>query len=138
MQTSFWPTLRRNSETKALVRRLDSSDGVLYKGQTFQLAETDEFHRWLGALVDRRAMARILDRLKRASNGNFGDVKPAGSGVSELRIDYGPGYRVYFFRRGKELVILLCGGDKSTQRADIAKAVRMKSEIEQSGEGKAV
>jgi putative addiction module killer protein len=83
-------------------------------------------------------MARILDRLKRASNGNFGDVKPAGSGVSELRIDYGPGYRVYFFRRGKELVILLCGGDKSTQKADIARAARIKSEIEQSGEGKAV
>lgn len=106
---------------------------VLYKGQAFQLAETDAFHRWLGSLADRRAKARIVDRLKRASNGNFGDVKPAGSGVSEMRIDYGPGYRVYFFRRGKELVILLCGGDKKTQKADIAQAVRMKGEIERSG-----
>ena len=118
--------------------RLDSDPAVLYKGHTFQLAETDEFHRWLGSLADRRAMARIADRLKRASNGNFGDVKPAGSGVSEMRIDYGPGYRVYFFRRGKELVVLLCGGDKKTQKADIARALRMKEEIERRGRDKAV
>lgn len=117
---------------------LESSSAVLYKGHAFQLAETDEFHHWLGSLVDRRAAARILDRIKRASNGNFGDAKAVGSGVSEMRIDYGPGYRVYFFRRGKELVILLCGGDKKSQKADIAKAVRMKEEIERSGEGKAV
>lgn len=118
--------------------RLDNQGAVLYKGHAFQLAETDEFHHWLGSLSDRRAMARIIDRLKRASNGNFGDVKPAGSGVSEMRIDYGPGYRVYFFRRGKELVILLCGGDKKSQRADIAQAVRMKEEIKQRGGDKAV
>jgi putative addiction module killer protein len=117
---------------------IDNLDPVSYKGQAFRLMETDEFHRWFGSLADRRARARILDRLKRASNGNFGDVKPAGSGVSEMRIDYGPGYRVYFFRRGKELVILLCGGDKKTQRADIALAKRLKDEIEQSGEAKAL
>ncbi len=117
---------------------LDQHGPVLYKGQTFQLVESDRFHNWLGSLVDRRARARIVDRLKRASDGNFGDVKPAGSGVSEMRIDYGPGYRVYFFRRGKELVILLCGGDKKTQKADIAKAVRMKGEIERSGADKAL
>jgi putative addiction module killer protein len=117
---------------------LDFTRSVLYKGQSFQLAETDEFHRWLGSLADRRAMARIVDRLKRASNGNFGDVKPVGSGVSEMRIDYGPGYRVYFFRRGKELVILLCGGDKRTQDADIAKAKRLKGEIERSGGNKTI
>lgn len=117
---------------------LDNPDNVLYKGHSFQLAETDEFHHWLGSLADRRAVARIVDRIKRASNGNFGDVKPARSGVSEMRIDYGPGYRVYFFRRGKELVILLCGGDKKTQNADIARAIRMKEEIEQSGKDEAV
>ena len=121
-----------------MAKRVDRQDAVLYKGQAFQLAGTDVFHRWLGSLADRRAKARILDRLKRASNGNFGDVKPAGSGVSEMRIDYGPGYRLYFFRRGKELVILLCGGDKRTQDADIARAKRLKIEIEQSGEAKAV
>jgi putative addiction module killer protein len=117
---------------------LDSSGNVLYRGQAFQLAETDEFHRWLGLLADRRAVARIIDRIKRASNGNFGDVKPAGSGVSEMRIDYGPGYRVYFFRQGKELVILLCGGDKKSQTSDIARAVWMKEEIEIGAKGKAV
>ena len=117
---------------------LDSSRAVLYKGHAFQLAETDEFHHWLGSLADRRAKARVIDRIKRASNGNFGDAKAVGSGVSEMRIDYGPGYRVYFFRRGKELVILLCGGDKKSQQADIALAVRMKEEIERGGKGKAV
>ena len=117
---------------------IDSSNAVLYKGHAFQLAETDEFHRWLGSLSDRRAMARIIDRLKRASNGNFGDAKAVGSGVSEMRIDYGPGYRVYFFRRGKQLVILLCGGDKKSQQADIAQAVRMKEEIERSGKDEAI
>ena len=65
-------------------------------------------------------------------------MKPVGSGVSEMRIDYGPGYRVYFFRRGKELVILLCGGDKRTQDADVAKAKRLKDEIEQGGKAKAI
>lgn len=119
-------------------RGIDTSPNVLYKGQVFQLAETDEFRRWLGSLADRRAMARIVDRLKRASNGNFGDVKPARSGVSEMRIDHGPGYRVYFVRRGKALVVLLCGGDKKTQNADIAAAIRMKDEIERSGRDKTV
>lgn len=119
------------------MKKLEHRESVLYKGQAFQLAETDEFHRWLGSLGDRRAVTRIVDRLKRASNGNFGDVKSVGSGVSEMRIDYGPGYRVYFFRRGKVLVVLLCGGDKKSQRADIASAVRMKDEIEQSGKDQA-
>lgn len=117
-----------------MARDLDQNNSVLYKGQIFQLAETGAFHHWLGSLADRRAKARIIDRIKRASNGNFGDAKPVGSGVSEMRIDYGPGYRVYFFRRGKELVILLCGGDKKSQKADIAQAMRMKKEIE-AGDG---
>jgi putative addiction module killer protein len=121
-----------------MTKKLDPNEVVHYKGHAFQLAETDEFHRWLGSLADRRAMARIIDRIKRASNGNFGDAKSVGSGVSEMRIDYGPGYRIYFFRRGKELVILLCGGDKKSQQADIAKAVRMKEEIERSGKDEAI
>ena len=119
-------------------RGLDAFSSVLYKGQAFQLEETDAFHRWLGSLADRRAMTRIVDRLKRVSNGNFGDVRPARSGVSEIRIDYGPGYRIYFFRRGKPLVVLLCGGDKKTQKADIAAAIRLKDEIERSDRDKAV
>lgn len=71
-----------------------------------------------------------MTRLDRLADGNFGDHKSVKGGVFELRIDYGPGYRVYLFQRGKELVILLCGGDKRTQDADIAKAKRLKEEIE--------
>ena len=108
------------------------------KDKPFNWRKRTRFTIGLGSLADRRAAARVIDRIKRASNGNFGDAKAVGSGVSEMRIDYGPGYRVYFFRRGKELVILLCGGDKKSRHADIALAVRMKEEIERSGEGKAV
>jgi putative addiction module killer protein len=110
---------------------IDKSPIVLHKGQAFELVEAPVFSEWLGSLRDRRAMAKVLDRLKRASNGNFGDCKSVKGGVSEMRIDYGPGYRVYFFQQGKELVILLCGGDKRTQDADIAQAKRLKEEIEQ-------
>jgi putative addiction module killer protein len=103
---------------------------VLYAGQAFRICETSVFGDWLGALRDRRAVAKIADRLRRAADGNFGDVKSAGGGVSELRIDYGPGYRVYFIKRDKTLVVLLCGGDKRTQDGDIAEAKRLKAEIE--------
>ena len=75
-----------------------------------------------GALQERRAVARIQIRTDRVLLGNFGDVKPVGEGGSEMRIDYGSGYRVYFTQRGKTLVLLLCGGDKSTQKSDIAEA----------------
>jgi putative addiction module killer protein len=110
--------------------RIDKSQSVLYEGQAFQISETPDFARWFGSLRDLRAVAKIADRLRRAADGNFGDVKSAGGGVSELRIDYGPGYRVYFIQRGKTLVILLCGGDKRSQNADIAEAKRLKAEIE--------
>lgn len=117
---------------------LDNARNVLYTGQAFQLEETLVFANWLGPLRDRRAVAKITDRLKRASNGNFGDHKSVQGGVFELRVDYGPGYRVYFFQRGKELVILLCGGDKRTQDADVAHAKRLKAEIEKRDGDKAV
>lgn len=109
---------------------IDKTASVLHKGQTFQLEETPVFAKWLGSVRDRKAKTKIADRLKRASNGNFGDHRSVRGGVFEMRIDYGPGYRVYFFQRGKELVILLCGGDKRTQVADIAHAKRLKAEIE--------
>ncbi|MBF5089766.1 type II toxin-antitoxin system RelE/ParE family toxin [Novosphingobium sp. NBM11] len=96
------------------------------------MSETPDFSGWLGSLRDRRARARIVVRLERLADGNLGDCKSLKDGVHELRIDYGPGYRVYFFQRGKELVILLCGGDKRTQKADIASAKRLKEEIERS------
>ena len=91
----------------------------------FEIRKTDEFVRWLDGLRDVRARARVLVRIERVVAGNFGDSKPVGQGVSELRIDYGPGYRVYFTRRGQWIVILLVGGDKSGQTADIRTAVRL-------------
>jgi putative addiction module killer protein len=83
------------------------------------MKKTDVFAQWLDELRDIRARARVQARIQRLAAGNPGDVKPVGEGVSEMRIDYGPGYRVYFTRRGNEVVILLAGGDKSTQDTDI-------------------
>jgi putative addiction module killer protein len=77
------------------------------------------FEEWLDDLKDKRAVARVLARLARVRQGNLGDCKPVGEGVSELRVDYGPGYRVYFGQKGRTLVVLLCGGDKRTQDRDI-------------------
>ncbi len=83
---------------------------------------TNAFLAWLRKLRDVRALARIQVRIDRLSLGNPGDVRPVGDGVSELRIDYGPGYRVYFLQMGETYILLLCGGDKNTQNDDIAKA----------------
>lgn len=88
-----------------------------------EIRKTDVFVKWLDSLRDMRARARVLVRIERLAAGNPGDVKPVSEGVSELRIDYGPGYRVYFKKRGRELVILLAGGDKNTQTRDIKKAL---------------
>ena len=87
-----------------------------------EVRETDEYARWFRRLRDRQARARIDIRIRRLSLGNPGDVRPVGEGVSELRVNYGPGYRVYFVRRGRSLVILLAGGGKSSQDRDIARA----------------
>jgi len=87
-----------------------------------EVRKTRQFLDWLRALKDLQAISRIQIRIDRLSLGNAGDVGPVGDGVSELRIDYGPGYRVYFAQRGKMLVLLLCGGDKETQQRDIARA----------------
>ncbi len=89
----------------------------------FELVSTRTFDAWVETLRDRQARQRIAARLTRLQAGNPGDVKPVGEGISELRIDYGPGYRIYFTRRGPLIVLLLCGGDKSTQAKDIKKAI---------------
>jgi len=94
-----------------------------------EVRQTDVFGVWFAALRDREARARITVRIRRLSLGNPGDVKPVGSGVSEMRIDYGPGCRVYFIRRGEMVVVLLCGGDKRTQDRDIARALELAREI---------
>jgi len=90
-----------------------------------EIRKTDEFAKWLDGLRDIKSRARVQARLDRMAEGNPGDVKPVGEGVSELRIDFGPGYRVYFKSRGRELIILLAGGDKKTQANDIKAALRL-------------
>lgn len=85
------------------------------------------FDKWLGGLKDPQATGRVLTRVRRLADGNPGDVRPVGGGISELRINYGPGYRVYYAQRGRALVLLLCGGDKATQDRDI-KLARMIAE----------
>jgi putative addiction module killer protein len=94
-----------------------------------EIRQTDVFHDWFANLRDRAARARITARVRRLSLGNPGDVKPVGAGVSEMTIDYGPGYRVYFVARGEALVIPLCGGDKRTQERDIKRAVELAREV---------
>ena len=90
-----------------------------------QIRKAETFTHWLDGLRDVRARARVQVRIERLAAGNAGDVEPVGEGVSELRIDYGPGYRVYFKKHGREVVILLAGGDKRTQSADIKTALRL-------------
>ncbi len=94
-----------------------------------RVLKTDVFATWLDGLRDVRARAKVQVRIERLTAGNPGDVEPVGEGVSELRIDYGPGYRIYFKRRGQEVVILLAGGSKATQSADIKNALRMAREL---------
>jgi putative addiction module killer protein len=95
---------------------------------TIQTTET--FDAWFAALRDRKAKARIQARVDRAEAGNFGDCQPMGKGISEMRVHYGAGYRIYFKRLGREWVILLAGGDKSTQQADIKTALLLARELE--------
>jgi putative addiction module killer protein len=90
------------------------------------------FEEWLDDLADKRAVARVLARLARVRQGNLGDCKPVGEGVSELRVDYGPGYRVYFGQKGQTLIVLLCGGDKRTQDRDIRLARQFWQEFKSS------
>jgi putative addiction module killer protein len=88
-----------------------------------EVRQTERFVRWLEGLLDLRDRAKVLARIERLIGGNPGDVRPVGSGVSELRINYGPGYRVYYLQRGTTLIILLAGGDKSSQVKDIDEAL---------------
>jgi putative addiction module killer protein len=95
----------------------------------FTIQQTEAFQIWLDGLKDRRAQIRIVARLRQAEGGNLGDWAPVEGEVSEFRIDYGPGYRLYFVRRGRVILVLLNGGDKSTQKRDIRRAIKLAAEI---------
>lgn len=96
-----------------------------------EIRRTEFFDKWLAGLRDERAKAKIAIRIDRLAHGNPGDVEPVGQGVSELRIDYGPGYRVYFIRRGKMVIVLLAGGDKRSQAKDIRAAIGLAQELKE-------
>jgi putative addiction module killer protein len=95
----------------------------------FEVQKTDEFDKWLSGLADQKALAKITSRIERLGLGNPGDVRPVGEGLSEMRVPHGPGYRVYFKQTGKTIVLLLCGGDKSTQVKDIKRAKELAAEL---------
>ena len=95
----------------------------------FAIRKTETYARWLDSLRDARARARVLVRVERLAAGNPGDVRPVGEGVSELRIAYGPGYRVYFKKQGRTIVVLLAGGDKRTQSDDVRTALRLARDL---------
>ena len=95
----------------------------------WEIGRTPLFDQWLEKLRDRTARAIISRRIDRVAEGNLGDVKSLGDGISEIRVDHGPGYRVYFTRRGDVLIVLLCGGDKGSQRRDVARAKLLAAEI---------
>jgi putative addiction module killer protein len=103
----------------------DGAPTVLYKGQRFEVRITEIFEGWLDGLRDRQGRARMLNQLRKLGDGNFGNAKSVGEGVHELRMDFGPGYRAYFINRNGRLILLLCGGDKSSQKRDIALAREM-------------
>jgi len=97
----------------------------------FELRRTADFDKWLKSLRDTRARAKILVRIERLARGNPGDVMPVGEGISELRVHFGPGYRVYFKQAGTQIVLLLCGGDKDTQASDIIRAKMLAKELDE-------
>ena len=96
-----------------------------------EIRNTEAYLRWLGSLRDRQALARIEARVRRLALGNPGDVEPVGEGVSEMRVDYGPGYRIYFVQRSMRVVVLLAGGDKRTQSRDIRIAIDLARGLEE-------
>ena len=109
---------------------LDSLRVVIYKLHMIEIRQTETFQKWFAGLKDRRVNQIIAKRLVRIEAGLMGDTKSVGEGVSEVRINYGPGYRLYFTRRGQTVILLLCGGDKGSQTRDIRAAQNMEKEIE--------
>ena len=116
-------------DTETTRRVVYPANVVTYRSRMLNVSQTDEFAEWLVGLRDREARRRILARINRIENGSMGDVEPVGAGVSEARINYGPGYRLYFVQRGLSVLILLCGGDKDSQVRDIKRAKKLASEL---------
>jgi|SRR5882724_11198381 len=102
---------------------------VSYKIQVYEVQKTDEFDEWLLALTDQRAIAKIVSRIERLGMGNAGDVESVGEGINEMRIHHGAGYRVYYKRTGNTIMMILCGGDKSTQAQDIKRAKEIVAQL---------
>lgn len=121
---------RPGSRPFSFWRALDALYLIIYNCIVNTIQTTGTFDAWFNGLRDRKAKARIQARIDRAEEGNFGDCEPVGKGVSEMRIHYGAGYRVYWKRVGREWLILLAGGNKSTQQADIKTALRLARELE--------
>jgi len=112
-----------------MARSIDKNPNVLYTGQSYALEQTVDFDRWLKKLRDREGQLRIRKRLVRLADGHFGDCKPVGAGVHELRLFFGPGYRVYFMEHGGIVILLLAGGDKDSQADDIVRAKLLAEEF---------
>jgi putative addiction module killer protein len=98
---------------------------MVYTARVVEVVQSATFAKWLRKLADRQARSKILIRVTRLAANNPGDVKPVGQGISEMRIDYGPGYRIYFMQRGPVVIVLLSGGTKSTQQTDIKRAIEI-------------
>ena len=122
------PRLHRICISRHSPSPLHTMYGVSYNAVMFTILRSATFDRWLTRLRDRQAVNRIVARLLAAKDGHLGDVRSVGGGVSEMRIQHGPGYRIYFMTRDAELIVLLCGGDKDSQRRDIERARRMAAE----------
>lgn len=108
-----------------MTNSFDTPPSVLYKGQKYEVRVTETFADWLGKLKDQQAVGRMTRQFRKLGDGNFGNAKSVGDGVHELRMNFGPGYRAYFINRDNRLILLLCGGDKSSQPRDIALAKEM-------------
>lgn len=121
--------LQRKQQGFENLLQFDRRKTVNYSLHMIEVRQTGLFSRWLRELRDHNARARIVTRIRRMELGNPGDVKPVGEGVSEARISYGPGYRLYFIQQGEEIIILLCGGDKASQSKDILAAKQMAREL---------
>lgn len=106
-------------------RPIETNTNVLYKGQAFEVRYSETFENWIDKLRDRQSRVRMLVHFRKLGDGNFGNAKSVGDGVHELRMHFGPGYRAYFISRDNRLILLLCGGDKSSQKRDIALAKDM-------------